>query len=407
MIKRRTTLPFISTILFLFSFLVSSLSLESQNINNATENFREDLERLISGEIDSLSLPENHNIRLQYFDIDGWQGFNESEKSNYPDGIISTTEFYPISRDEIISISQNRILLVLKMQNGWKTYAATFQTDGTPIEAFLLHNHYGYLYEKNYRAYSFDQPWRYNKSTEQFLFYQLIYGYEPIPSIEEPTKDPIYHQSFHQVEADDSGYFQVSTLNASRDYLFSREDRQSKIHTAEFFEFKIQTVSDANRPETELWSEEHLITADMESHDSLTVYLNYEADWSDQFFFIQTQGDYTVTDVSQSFENVMIYQQDGSICELNSWKTYRSPWTDLHLEDDFFSTQSLEKEQLSHFPEFSNKELLMEIQSKCDESANTESDHRIVTKRIFLKFNYSFPSGSSTKYLTLELATSP
>ena len=60
---------------------------------------------------------------------------------------------------------------------------------------FLLHDHYGYLYEKTHRAYSFDEPVHFNLDEHYFEFYQLTYGYERIPSLEDPTRDPIHHQS--------------------------------------------------------------------------------------------------------------------------------------------------------------------------------------------------------------------
>ena len=201
------------------------------------------------------------------------------------------------------------------------------------------------------------------------------------------------------------------------DIIFRREKQIHAIHEVEFHELSIITVSDANRPENALWSEKHITYGDMDSHDSIFIHLNYGAKWDRQFFFLQPRENHQIIKVSQRHENVMMFPGDGTHCELQNWKRYRSSWKDLHSEAHFFMTQAYDAEERQRFPDYLPEELLAAFRLTCGSEEIAEEyrniislphpDHgRVAPTRIIIRVEFSGPLGTGMKYLIFNLANS-
>lgn len=371
----------------------------------------------MTGELDTLSLEGFGEVKAIQFSETGWEHFNANEQKGLLNFHIPMDRFRSIVMDDVVEIREDIVVLLLTEKKGFKVYLASFTQSGMPIESFLLHDHYGYLYEKNFRAYSFQKPIHFNERKNTFDFYQLIYGYERIPSIEDPTQDPIYHQSFHQVIVNDEGHIELVYSEETGKKMFSRALEIPVIHEVAFQELSILTVSDAGDPELALWSETFITHGDMESHDSLTIYLPYGAHWEDRFFFLQPSAGQIIIDVSQRHENVPVFPGDGSTCELQNWKRYQSPWKNLYHEEHFFQTISIDPVDQKRFPDYSYKELTAAFEAMCgsiDEMDGMEGliavphpdSVRIAVDRIVLRIRFKGPNGEGSKYLILKVANS-
>ena len=375
------------------------------------------LKQLINNQRDSLSLASFGEIPAKQFVQEGWELFNLREEKELQDGGVQMERFRPIIKEDVLELRGDFVVVLLHEPSGSTIRLATLKIDGTPIQSFILHDKYGYLYEKNFRAFSFQEPYHFNSEQNVFEFYQLIYGYEPIPDLESPTQDPIYHQSFHQLKVNELGLFELVYSEDTGDIMFRREKQAPLIHEVEFYELSILSVSDANRPESALWQEKHLTHGDMGSHDSIVIALNYGAQWDRRFFFLEPKVNYEILKVSQRHENVMMFPGDGTSCELHNWKRYISPWQDLHCEEHFFETLSYNSEELQRFPDYSAEELLAAFRLGCG-NENVLGDYhetnslprldncKIAPARIIIRIEYSGPSGKGLKHLIFEIANS-
>ncbi|NBR83653.1 MAG: hypothetical protein EBT52_07990, partial [Flavobacteriia bacterium] len=81
------------------------------------------------------------------------------------------------------------------------------------------------------------------------------------------------------MHVDATGQFVRSEFEASGTYMFSQEAGDLQVHEVAFHELSIQYVSDKNRPESALWPETYITHGDMESHDSIKIYLSLGAEW--------------------------------------------------------------------------------------------------------------------------------
>ena len=113
-----------------------------------------------------------------------------------------------------------------------------------------------YLYEKNWRSFSFTEAVHYNPALQGFEFFQLTYGYEPIPTREHPTQDPIYHQSYHLVTVDESGHILLARSEPTGDRMFNREPSRFVQHEVAFQAFSLFTVHDDAVPRDAIWEEQ-------------------------------------------------------------------------------------------------------------------------------------------------------
>lgn len=384
-------------------------------------DFTQGIKQLMNHQVDSLSLKSFGYVSVQQFNQEGWEQFNLREQKDLKNGRVLMERFLPIVKKDVIEIRPDLVVVLLHEGSGSKIHVASLKMDGTPIQSFLLHDKFGYLYEKNFRSYSYTEPYHFNQLQNVFEFYQLTYGYDPIPYLNNPTQDPIYHQSFHQLMVNDQGYFELvyssDDFQETGDIIFRREKQIHAIHEVEFHELSIFTVSDENRPENALWSEKHITYGDMDSHDSIVIHLNYGAKWDRQFFFLEPRDNHHIIKVSQRHENVMMFPGDGTHCELQNWKRYRSSWKDLHSESNFFMTQTYEAEEGQRFPDYLPEELLAAFRSACgsediaEEYRNIMSlphpDHgRVAPTRIIIRVEFSGPLGTGMKYLIFELANS-
>lgn len=384
-------------------------------------NFTQGLKQLMDQQVDSLSLTSFEDLSVQQFNQEGWEQFNLREQKDLKNGRVLMERFLPIVKEDVIEIRPDLVVVLLHEASGSKIRVASLKMDGTPIQSFLLHDKYGYLYEKNFRSYSYTEPYHFNQLQNVFEFFQLTYGYEPIPYLNNPTQDPIYHQSFHQLSVNDQGYFELvyssDDFQETGDIIFRREKQIHAIHEVEFHELSIFTVSDENRPENALWSEKHITYGDMDAHDSIFIHLNYGAKWDRQFFFLQPRENHQIIKVSQRHENVMMFPGDGTHCELQNWKRYRSSWKDLHSEAHFFMTQAYDAEERQRFPDYLPEELLAAFRLTCGSEEIAEEyrniislphpDHgRVAPTRIIIRVEFSGPLGTGMKYLIFNLANS-
>ena len=382
-----------------------------------TAEFIAAVQQLQSGEIDSLSLSFGGSLPIKQFQFEGWEYFNRHELKDIERDPLSASKFRPLVKEDIVQINDSCIVLILTKKSGWKKRIGTFDYRGAPIQSFLIHDHYGYLYEKNYRSFSFTEPFRYNTTTNCFEFYQVIYGYEPIPSLENPTQDPIYLQSYHQLSITKAGEFQMVFSENAPDILFSRLAYTPKTHRVEYEDVSIIYVSNQNLPELELWTKTHTTFSDMESHDSIVITLSYGAIWHDQFFFVDTAVEYSIVNVSQYHENVMVFPGDGTMCTLEDWKRYRSSWEDLGCKNGFFNTKYYTASELSLFPNYDNDELYSAFSEACGEPINNRTENigvatpdinnpKIVLHQVVVRITIEGPKGIEMKYLVFQIANS-
>ena len=394
----------------LFCLLIGSFAFSMQG----QSEFAKDFQELMAGRLDSLTLTED--LPFQQFSGEGWTYFNQHENKAHPSGKVAVDRFYPLTKKDVIEIRDELIVVLLHEKDSWQIRVASLHADGTPIQSFLLYDHYGYLYEKNYRSFSFDEPYRYDPEQKRFSFYQLIYGYEPLPSLDRPTLDPIEYQSFNHVHVDATGQFVRSEFEASGTYRFSQEASDLQVHEVAFHELSIQYVSDKNRPESALWPETYITHGDMESHDSIKIYLSLGAEWADPFFFFQLRYGNQITEVVQRHENIMFFPGDGDNCSLDHWKRYRSDWNEVYLEEGIFSLRELSQEERKRFVPYEQPELLKAFQKECGPLPESPTfngvgiphpdEGIVVTDRIILRIRFEGPAGNGTKYLILGLANS-
>ena len=206
---------------FLYIALLASSTLNAQEIPPG--NFANGIDLLLAGQIDSLPISHLEVIPAIQFDMVGWEFFNENEKKSTQNGGVDLGSFLPITKGDVVEVRDDHLVLLIHEKQGGKIYLASITSQGIPIESFLLHDQYGYLHEKNFRAFSYTEPVRFNLDMQAFEFYQLIYGYEPIPTLENPTQDPIYHQSFHRVVVNDQGRIELNLSEMTGNRIFRRE----------------------------------------------------------------------------------------------------------------------------------------------------------------------------------------
>jgi hypothetical protein len=349
------------------------------------------------------------------FDLEGWQGFNDHEMKSTPDGRVALERFRPIVREDVISVNDNHWVVLLHEKQGYKVHLATISSEGIPLQGFLLHDHYGYLYEKTHRAYSFDEPVHFNLDEHAFEFYQLTYGYERIPSLEDPTQDPIYHQTFHRVGVNEAGEIELLLSEPAGNQLFRRKRVDFVPHELAFQEFSLVYVSEAGQRQTEIWPEAFVTHGDMDSHDSITIHMEFEARWDNRFFFLQPAEGTTIVEVAQRHENILNFPGDGSTCSLPRWKRFQSPWRDLHCEEDFFQTVSLDNDERKLFSPYTADELTQAFEKTCGQVPSMESlalvmephpDHvQVVVDCIVLRVRFLNDSGQRDKFIVLQIAS--
>ena len=379
------------------------------------ESFGDNVALLLQGQIDTLSLEQLQTIPLVQFDNEGWDFFNQHEAKSAPDGLLQFSALTPLSPNDIVDVHDNHISVLLRERDGFKIYLASFTDQGTPIEAFLLHDHYGYLYEKSFRAYSFNQPIHHNTNEKGFEFYQLTYGYEPIPTLESPTQDPIYHQSFHRVGVNGLGRIELQLSESTGNQMFRREQVELVKNEVAFHEFSMFCVGEKGVPLSAIWDKNFITHGDMESHDSITVYLEFEAKWDNRFLFLQPAEGTTILNVSQRHENILSFPGDGSTCTLPDWRRYRSPWRDLHCEENFVQTTSLNREERTRFSDYNETDLIQAFERRCGAvpSAASQSlimepspDHvQVVVDCIVLRVRFENTGGTHEKFVLLKPAS--
>ena len=380
----------------------------------AQTTFPQRLEQLMKGQRDSLNLDESAWMHAVQFDQRGWDVFNQHERKSLDHGRVSLARFSPLTRQDIVEVREDHTVALLREKQGRRIHLASLDSAGTPIEGFLLHDRFGYLYEKTHRAHSFDTPIHFNPQQNAFEFYQLTYGYEPIPTLESPTQDPIYYQSFHQVAVDEEGRIVLLLSETTGQRMFNRTRDPLVVHEVAFLELSLFTVSQGGEPRDAMWDPTFITHGDMESHDSITVHLAFEVPWADRFFFLEPAEGITITDVAQRHENVMTFPGDGSTCTLQQWKRHQSPWTPLHLEEGVFQTRRLKPSEDQQFPKHTPEELRTAFTTEClwpgappiEELSPMEphpDDTRIVLDRIVLRVRYDGPSGPGEKHLLLMM----
>ena len=378
-------------------------------------DFASQMDSLIHGRVDSLSLTELGKLQTVQFDQEGWQGFNEHEMKDAPDGQVSLDLMRPIVQDDIVGMNEHHWAVLLHEKKGAKVYLATISFHGLPMEGFLLHDRFGYLYEKNFRSHSFEDPVHFNPAEQAFEFFQLTYGYERIPTLESPTQDPIYHQSFHRVGVDERGKIELRLSESTGNQLFRREHVNLVPHGLGFEEFSLWYVSEEGQLQSEIWDEAFVTHGDMDSHDSITIHLEFESRWDNRFFFLQPAEGTTIVEVAQRHENILSFPGDGSTCSLPHWKRFNSSWRDLHCEEDFFQTVPLDSEARTLFSEYTPSELMQAFEKECGKMPSMESlalvmePHpsytQVVVDRIVLRVRFLNDSGEHDKFILLQLAT--
>ena len=155
---------------FLLLILVSIASFACAQEFHSLD-FASRMDSLIHGRIDSLKLTELGNLRTVQFDSEGWQGFNEHEMKDAPDGQVFLGLMHPIVQDDIVGMNDHHWVVLLHEKKGAKIYLATISSQGVPMEGFLLHDRFGYLYEKTFRSYSFEHPVHFNPAEQAFEFF--------------------------------------------------------------------------------------------------------------------------------------------------------------------------------------------------------------------------------------------
>ena len=378
-------------------------------------DFASHMDSLIHGRIDSLSLTELGKLQTVQFAREGWQGFNEHEMKDAPDGQVFLGLMHPIVQDDIVGMNDHHWAVLLHEKKGTKVYLATISSLGVPMEGFLLHDRFGYLYEKNFRSHSFEDPVHFNPAEQAFEFFQLTYGYERIPTLESPTQDPIYHQSFHRVGVDERGKIELRLSESTGNQLFRREHVNLVPHGLGFEEFSLWYVSEEGQLQSEIWDEAFVTHGDMDSHDSITIHLEFESRWDNRFFFLQPAEGTTIVEVAQRHENILSFPGDGSTCSLPHWKRFKSSWRDLHCEEDFFQTVPLDSEARTMFSEYTPSELMQAFEKECGKVPSMESlalvmePHpsytQVVVDRIVLRVRFLNDSGEHDKFILLQLAT--
>ena len=378
-------------------------------------DFASRMDSLIHGRIDSLALNELAKLQTVQFDNEGWQGFNEHEMKDAPDGLVFLGLMRPIVKDDIFGRNDHHWAVLLHEKKGAKVYLATISSHGVPMEGFLLHDRFGYLYEKTFRSYSFEHPVHFNPAEQAFEFFQLTYGYERIPTLESPTQDPIYHQSFHRVGVDETGHIEMRLSESTGNQLFRREHVNLVPHGLGFQEFSLWYVSEEGQLQSEIWNEAYVTHGDMDSHDSITIHLEFESRWNDRFFFLRPTEGTTIVEVAQRHENILSFPGDGSTCSLPQWKRFRSSWRNLHCEEDFFQTVSLDSEARRLFSEYAQSELMQAFEERCGKVPSMESlalvmephpaHTQVVVDRIVLRIRFLNDSGEHEKFILLQLAT--
>ena len=397
-------------ILLILTCFTNVISAQEANSSDFTSNFN----LLMDGQIDSLSLGNLGFIRIVQFNNKGWEDFNKYELESTKNGKISLDRFRPIIKEDIISVNENNWVILLHQNHGLKIYVATISTQGIPMEVFLLHDHYGYLFEKTFRAFSFSKPVHFNPMKQAFEFYQLTYGYERIPTIESPTQDPIYHQTFNRVGFDENGKIELQLSESTGQQLFRREFVKLVPHELTFQEFSLTYMSEEGVTQSQIWKEEYITYGDMDSHDSITIHLEFESQWDNRFFFLKPAEGTTIIDVAQRHENILSFPGDGSTCSLPQWKRYRSSWRDLNCEENFFKTVSLDSEQRSVFSEYTQSELTKEFEKECGEVPSMESlqfvmepsprNTQIIVDRIVLRIKFKNLYGIYDKFILFQLS---
>ena len=176
----------------------------------------------------------------------------------------------PLTRQDIFEVREDHTVALLREKQGRRIHLASLDFAGTPIEGFLLHDRFGYLYEKTHRAHSFDTPIHFNPQQNAFEFYQLTYGYEPIPTLESPTQDPIYYQSFHQVAVDEEGHRPAAQRNHWPAHV--QPDPRSACRSRSGLPgAELVHRQPRGEPRRHVGSDV-IAHGDMESHDSITVH---------------------------------------------------------------------------------------------------------------------------------------
>lgn len=405
------TSPFrINLCLLLLTFGAGSLSAQE----SATDAFANGVDLLLSGQIDSLPIDNLGAIRAVQFDLEGWDFFNEHEKKSTTDGSLPLKRFRPITQSDILQVADDHWVFLLHEKQGFKIHLASVTSQGVPIESFLLHDHYGYLYEKTFRAFSYTQPVHYNQEEGAFEFYQLTYGYERNPTLDHPTQDPIYHQSFHRVGVNGQGQMELLLSEPTGNQIFRREYVELVSHEVAFQDFSLFAVSEKDQPQSAIWQAGFVTHGDMDSHDSITIQLEFEAPWANRFFFLHPAEGTTIVEVSQRHENILSFPGDGSTCSLTRWRRFRSTWRDLHCEDNFFQTVALDEREKRRFSEYTQAELAQAFEEACGDVHDMASQSlvmepspsyvQVVVDQIVLKIVFLNASGRQEKFILLQLA---
>ena len=138
--------------------MLANIAIAASAQESPSSVFVSRMDSLMDGHLDALAVDELGTFQAVQFDLEGWQGFNDREMKDMPDGRVALERFRPIVREDVVSVNDNHWVILLHEKQGFKIHLATISFDGIPLQGFLLHDHYGYLYEKTHRAYASMSP---------------------------------------------------------------------------------------------------------------------------------------------------------------------------------------------------------------------------------------------------------
>ena len=121
--------PFHKGFVLLMSVSVASFAC-AQEIQSL--DFASRMDSLIHGHIDSLSLTELGKLQTVQFDREGWQGFNEHEMKDAPDGQVLLGLMRPIVQDDIVGMNDHHWAVLLHEKKGSKVYLCLLYTSPSP-----------------------------------------------------------------------------------------------------------------------------------------------------------------------------------------------------------------------------------------------------------------------------------
>ena len=196
--------------------------------------------------------------------------------------------------------------------------------------------------------------------------------------------------------------------------IFRREHVELVSHEVAFQGFSLVAMSEKGQPQSAIWQDAFVTHGDMDSHDSITIQLDFEAPWARRFFFLQPNEGTTIVEVSQRHENILSFPGDGSTCSLPRWRRFQSTWRDLHCEENFFQSVALDEQEKRRFSEYTQAELARAFEEECGDVPDMASQSlvmepspsyvRVVVDQIVLRISFLNASGRQEKFILLQLA---